>query len=389
MVLLLSSQNVFEYLIEKGFCTQEEKEKSKLEPKIAKNFNLLVSLPNERQILVKQEPHDREGKSQREFVREWRMQESIEQFPKVNNWRAWLPEIPFYDEENSILIVNYLKDYRNLGDFYGKENVFPVAIATSIGEIISAFHRQTLDSPEFQEFLTVDPQVKPFDPAANLWQSLSRVEPEIFGQVPADGLKFLVLYQRYDSLGQAIAELSQAIEPCCLAHYDLKLNNLLIAEDWEKLSSDGTNPVPLKLIDWERACWGDPCFDLGMLVGSYLTYWLGSLVVGNSIDIDEALKMAMTPLESIRPSLTAFITSYISNFPAILDRRPDFLKRVIQFAGLSLIQVIQANLQYQKSFNNNGICMLQVAKSLLCRPEASMITIFGFQEEQLRQAVSA
>ena len=32
---------------------------------------------------------------------------------------------------------------------------------------------------------------------------------------------------------------------------------------------------------------------------------------------------------------------------------------------------------YEKSFGNQGICMLQVAKSLLCRPEQSLATVFG------------
>jgi hypothetical protein len=49
----------------------------------------------------------------------------------------------------------------------------------------------------------------------------------------------------------------------------------------------------------------------------------------------------------------------------------------VQFAGLALIQQIQAILQYQKVFNNTGICMLQVAKSFLCRPQASIPTVFG------------
>jgi Phosphotransferase enzyme family len=383
MVFLLSAKNVFDYLSDKGFCTPAESKAGKIESKVAKNFNLLITFPDDSQILVKQEPHDREGRSQKEFVREWCIQELVAQFPEVDNWRAWLPSIPFFDEENSILIVDYLKDYRNLGEFYGKENEYPVPIAASMGAMLAAFHRPTLDSQKFKNFLLQDSQTTIYDPAANTLHDLNRVEPEIFGQVPSDGLKFLVLYQRYDSLGKALAELSGAIEPCCLAHNDLKLNNILIPENWENSISSETNTVPLKLIDWERSCWGDPSFDLGMLVGSYLTLWLSSLVVSKSISIDEALTMAMTPLEKIKPSLYALITSYLNNFPEILDRRPDFLKRVIQFAGLALIQVIQSNLQYQKSFNNTGVCMLQVAKSLLCRPEASVKTIFGFEEKVL------
>jgi hypothetical protein len=46
-------------------------------------------------------------------------------------------------------------------------------------------------------------------------------------------------------------------------------------------------------------------------------------------------------------------------------------------------------IQYQKSFGNMGICMLQVAKSLLCRPEQSMQTVFGNATASLTQVTQA
>ena len=107
-----------------------------------------------------------------------------------------------------------------------------------------------------------------------LLQSLDRIEPEIFGITPMDGLRFFALYQRYDSLGQAIAQLRQGISPTCLTHNDLKLNNILLDKDWENSSEN-----LVRFIDWERADWGDPAFDLGTAIGSYLQTWLGSLVI--------------------------------------------------------------------------------------------------------------
>ena len=73
------------------------------------------------------------------------------------------------------------------------------------------------------------------------------------------------------------------------------------------------------------------------------------------------------------------VSSYLNTFPEILEIRPDFLQLVMQFSGLALIRAIQARLQYQKTFDNSGICILQVAKSLLCRPQASISTILGME----------
>jgi 5-methylthioribose kinase len=215
---------------------------------------------------------------------------------------------------------------------------------------------------------------------ASLVKGVGRIGPEVFGQVPVDGLKFFALYQRYDSLGETIAELGQSFTACCLAHNDLKLNNLLLPANWEQ-AHDGL--IQLRFIDWERSSWGDPAFDLGSLIASYLGLWLGSFAASKSMGIEETLRLAITPLESLQPSIAAFIRAYVEQFPEILETRPDFLQRVTQFAGLGLIQTIQSVLQYQKTFGNSGICMLQAAKTLLCRPEASIATISGVELSEL------
>lgn len=198
------------------------------------------------------------------------------------------------------------------------------------------------------------------------------------GEVPAEGLKFFVLYQKYDSLEKAIAELRNAFQPSCFTHNDLKFNNILLNRDWQQCDEN-----ILRIIDWERFSWGDPAFDFGTLVGSYLHIWLNSLVVSKSLTIEESLRSAIVPLDKLQPSMAALIQAYLKVFPTILKHRPDFLERTVQFAGFSLIVQIQATIQFQKCFDNTGIAMLQVAKSLLCRPQHSIPTVFGTTADEL------
>jgi hypothetical protein len=374
---ILSSQNVFEYLISLNLCTPDEQSLSKIELKPAKNFNLLVTFPERRKLLVKQERHNPEGKTAGEFFLEWRIHDFLRHFPELNYIRANLSEAVHFNWENSILIFNYLDKYRDLMDFYAKENLnlFPINIAQSVGKTLASIHRVSINNEEYREFFqhTTDNTTSPRK--SNLNRGLDRLTPEIFGKVPADGIKFFALYQRYDSLGQAIAELIDSLTPCCLTHNDLKLNNILVSLDWEAAPDEEI----IRLIDWERGNWGDPANDLGTVIASYLQMWLYSMVTGKSITIDESLRLAATPLYVLQPSLRELVTAYLTHFPEILEHRPDFLQRVMQFCGLALITAIQARLQYEKTFGNVGICMLQVAKSLLCRPEVSIPTIFGVE----------
>ncbi len=383
IAFLLTSRNVFQYLTEQGLCTQKEADISKIEPKFAKNFNLLISIQDKRKLLIKQERHNTKGKTSGEFLKEWQVHEFIQRFPELSHIQTLISEVLHFNANHSIIIFNYLDNFRDLADFYAKENIFTTVIASSIASTLATVHRATFNRQEYQDFFSQNHQNYkdvPNNKGFNFASGLERITPEIFGMIPADGIKFFSLYQRYDSLGKAIAELTSSIESCCLTHNDLKLNNILLHNDWQlsNIFNDGI----IRLIDWERSAWGDPAFDLGTLIASYLQIWLSSLVVSKAIEIEEALRLAMTPLEHLQPSIAALTKAYFAHFPEILQHRPDFLKRAVQFAGLALIQQIQAMIQYQKSFGNTGICMLQVAKSLLCRPEQSILTVFGTTESE-------
>lgn len=387
MTFLLSSQNAFSYLVEQGLYSPEAEDRSQVEPKDAKNFNLLLSWPDGQKILVKQERHNKEGKTIGEFHNEWRVQDFINQFPEVSHLRPLLSEVLHFNADASIIVFAYLNDYLDLAEFYTKDTFFPTAIATEIGKSLAQIHRTTLDRKAYRDFFAkeVKETKRSLNPLLNL--GLERIEPEIFGLVPSDGIKFLTLYQRYDKLGKAMAELAANTFPSCLTHNDLKLNNILLSNNWEEISGkielEGANTGFVRIIDWERSNWGDPAFDLGTLIASYLQIWLGSLVISKSTSIDESLRLAMIPLDLLQPSIAALARGYLGSFPEILDQRSDFLIRVVQFAGFGLIQQIQAVLQYQKSFGNTGICMLQVAKSLLSRPHESIETVFGVTESEL------
>ncbi|MEH2245627.1 phosphotransferase family protein [Nostoc sp.] len=384
MTFLLNSHNVVDYLVEQELCNQSEQPPIKIEPVAAKNFNLLVTLSGDRKLLVKQERHNQEGKAAGEFLSEWRIQEFLQRFPHLGNYHSFLPEVLHFDRENSIIVFRYLDDYRDLMDFYTKEKSFSTEIAIAIGNILGTIHRNTFNRQEYQELFSKNSDNFMADQVSHLVQRLERVEPEIFGLVPGDGLKFFALYQRYDSLGQAIAQLGNAVTPSCLTHNDLKLNNILLYKDWQ----DSTNNI-VRLIDWERSAWGDPAFDLGTLIASYVQIWLGSLVISNSLSIEESLRLAITPLELLQPSIATLTQAYLNIFPEILEHRPDFLQQVVQFIGFALIQQIQAMIQYQKSFGNMGIAMLQVAKTLLSRPVQSMPTIFGAAAVELNHLSSS
>lgn len=378
MTLRLNRDNVFDYLVEHEICKSSQQTLNNIEPITAKNFNLLVTLADGTKLLVKQERHNHKGEAAGEFLSEWRIQKLLQKFSELNHLRQFLPELLHFDEENSIIVFRYLDDYRDVMDFYSKEKNFHPKISTAIGSLLGTIHRDTFLRQEYRDLFLQSPQQNSNSTVKNLIHGLERISPDVFNIVPADGLKFYSLYQKFESLGEALANLGDAYLPACVTHNDLKINNILLKNNWQESSHN-----IVRLIDWERSSWGDPAYDLGTLISSYVQLWLTSLVISKSLSIEESLRFAMTPLEELQPSIASLTKAYFETFPEILEHRPDFLQRVVQFIGFGLIQQIQAMIQYQKTFNNTGIAMLQVAKTLLCHPERSVPTIFGVTAAEL------
>jgi hypothetical protein len=390
MVTILDTHNVFEYLADLQYGNLADRDTSNVLIIPAKNFNLLITFADGKHLLVKQEMHDDRGQTNQEFQLAWRMNQLVEHFPafgaKINNF---LPKILHFDPDRAILIVEFLTTHIDLNHYYTRENQFPVEIARSIGQLLATLHSQTFDRGEYQQFLhdqfagiedatqpPTNPQMN--NPASEIIQRLARITPIVFRLMPLECLQFFKLYQRFPSLSQAISDLGNSIAPSCLVHNDLKINNILLDLSWESPTS-----TIIKLIDWERADWGDPAFDLGCMLGSYLEIWLDGLTISNSLSINESLQLTATPLELLQPSLFSLVQSYLESFPAIAIARPDYLDRVVQFAGLSLIQRIEITIDEDRIFGNRGIIMLQVAKQLLCTPQAAMNTLFGSNFAQL------
>jgi hypothetical protein len=385
MRLSLSSENVIQYLQKAGLCSLEDGalSEAKLSESGRNNRNLLVKLTDDRQLLVKQESHIHVDNSLHEFFNEWLFHELLQKFPVLSNLSAIASSLLHFDPDNSLLIRSYFSDYMELGKFYAHNGIFPLEIAQVIGTSLAGLHRATFQKREYRDFMDTAPQgefrYRYYNPA----QGINSINQDIFGKIPTEALKFHTIYQQYESLESAIADLAYEWKPVCLTHNDLQLSNILLHSRWQQLDN-----CLVRFIDWEACAWGDPAFDLGTLLASYVQVWLSSLVVDPSLKLEESLHLAIIPLEVIQPSILTVIRAYLHAFPMILDYRQDFILRVIQFTGLALTHHIQNTIEYHKYFDNTHLCMLEVAKSLLTMPEQAVLTIFGSSQSEIINSVS-
>ncbi len=153
MTFLLNPHNAFDYLVEHGFCTQSEQALIKVEPIAAKNLNLLLSLPDGRKMLIKQERPKQDGKTAGGFLSEWRLQEFFKRFPELSHIHPWISVALHFDAENSIIIFNYLDGYQDLADFYRRERTLQTRIASVIATLLAYIHRDTFNCQDYPQLL--------------------------------------------------------------------------------------------------------------------------------------------------------------------------------------------------------------------------------------------
>jgi Phosphotransferase enzyme family len=372
---ILDSQNVLTYLQQLGMLSIDP-ETVTLQQLSSKNFNILVTAPHLQPLLVKQERIDGKGEQVGELYKEWQLQQLIHQTPTLRPLSSFLPAVVHCDQQRGIVVNRFWLPYTDCQDYYDQQRVYPPAVATELGRCLGLVHKSSFE--QGQELIEAMMGISPLL-AKTTATALGRLHTGIFTVTPIDCLRFYKLYQQYPSLGEAVEELAEDSMACCLTHNDLNLNNILL----HNLESPPHGEARVRIIDWERAGWGDPAVDLGMCISSYLQLWLENLIVGSELSINESLQLALVPLNNLQPTMFALVSSYLQTFPQILAKQPHYLRRVLQYTGLCLIRRIEAIIENDRVFNNQGIAILQVAKQLLCHPLAFTHTIFGSDANQI------
>ena len=127
MAFLLSSQNVSQYLLDLNLCNQKDLESLQIETlPYAKNFNLLIKLPKQRKLFIKQERHAFNGIVANELINEWKFYQLQQHFQSFNCLKPSVIPVLNFDEDHAIIIYEYLDKCSDLGKFYEQKIVFIV-----------------------------------------------------------------------------------------------------------------------------------------------------------------------------------------------------------------------------------------------------------------------
>lgn len=157
-----------------------------------------------------------------------------------------------------------------------------------------------------------------------------------------------------------------------LIHNDLKWDNILVHP-----AEGETAPTQVKLIDWELAGPGDPCWDVGTVLSEFLAFWALSIPIVADEPPDTYMHLARYPLENMQPAISAFWQAYVATMEFDQTTAHERLIRSTRYAGARLIQTAYERTQTMNRLTPQIYLLLQLSLNVLEQPEDAAAHLLG------------
>jgi thiamine kinase-like enzyme len=285
----------------------------------------------------------------------------------------YLPRLISYDERQHVLVLERIENARNLREYHSRQGRFPLIVARMMGETLGVLHRQTNETTS--ECITSGSADLP--PPWIL--SLHRPGLGMFREASGANLELIKIVQQFPRFGELLDELRDEWQHTALIHHDLKWDNCLF-----RTGRVRKNESNLKIIDWELAGIGDPCWDVGSVFNDYLNFWLRSIPATGEMAPADFLNLARYPLEKMHPALHAFWSSYKEQMQLDGPTEQQWQTRSVRYAAARLLQTAFEQMQVSAYLTGNVICSLQVSLNMLERPDEAAIRLLGLPPPGVR-----
>jgi aminoglycoside phosphotransferase (APT) family kinase protein len=286
--------------------------------------------------------------------------------PAASAVAPFLPPFHSFDEADNMLVLGLLPDARTLSEHYRLTGAFPASHARAMARALAALHR--LD-PEPWRTLPISAQRE----SAPHW-ALGIHRPTLADLHSASfaNLETMRVVQRFPEFVRLLDDLQSGWQATHPTHADVKWLNVILCA-----APGSSRRTRIKLVDWELARLGDPCWDTGSVFGEYLTFWLLSIPVTGDAPPDRFLDLARYPLDRMRGAMRAFWLEYIRRMDLSAEQADEWLLRSTRYAASRLLQTAYEQGHASNRLTGNIVCLLQLAFNILQRPEQAAFSLLG------------
>ena len=272
-----------------------------------------------------------------------------------------MPTFYAYDAQRNLLITELLRDSENLAVYHKRRGVFPIGVASLMGRTLGSYHKaEFVPNQDDQHRVSFRKQI-PW--ILSVHQSF-KTPPFGFS---GGNARLLEIVNKYQDFSRALDFLREKWEYKALIHGDMKWENCVV------YPRDGDeHELNLKVVDWEVADLGDPYWDVGAILNSYIMFWIFSLPAEDGISVQEMADKAQHPIEKMQAAIRAFWQAYCEKTSLSEEKQSGMLEKCIQYAAARLIQTAFEHMVFSPQLSGYGVLLLQVSRNIFEDPAAAV-----------------
>lgn len=366
-MLLVNPHDVIAYLVERGACSAAAPLDGNVLVKDLshRHRNFAITQPGGPSFFLKQGGH---GDGAGTVKMEAAIYEFVGQLDRADQLRKHLPRCHDYDPDNDILLLEFHSEAENLWMYHLRRRSYSRTLARALGTSLATIHRLTAVGAVAPDLLARLPDlgscvIQPLHRPG--WHSSLR---------PDDPARHLIrTLERFPVLGEYLDDLRDDWRGSCLIHRDIKWDNCIACS-----STGSRRKTRIKIVDWEFAGLGDPCWDAASVVNDYLHFWLHSVRLDGHQDAEAYVELAIDALCQNPPPIRSFLKAYVK--ASRLDRMQavEPLNRIARFLPGKLVETAFKLTHQEGRITLPSAGLLQLAVNIAQAPDMSRKLILGF-----------
>jgi aminoglycoside phosphotransferase (APT) family kinase protein len=256
-----------------------------------------------------------------------------------------------YDSARHVLVTSLLNGSETIAEHHRRLVAFPPELGAALGRALGTYHSASARALETATGGSIFQRQVPWI------LTLHRQVANMSGAISGANAGLIQILQQYPAFQQGLDTLSTEWQTTNLIHGDMKWDNCLVDGDVGKV----------RIIDWELADIGDPSWDVGAVLQSYVSFWVLSLPLGQAADATQIARGAQYPLEKMQAAIRAFWIAY-HDTRGLGRQDTALLERTIRFAAARMVLTAYETMQFSPHLSAHARYLLQVSLNMLLQP---------------------
>jgi hypothetical protein len=330
---VLTRANVLAYLRARGLCGDENESVAawRVTEHHSRNRNFAVNGSDGAQGFFVKQLRAQDPESLAMLRREAHVYELASRDADFAALREVTPPFFGFDDAAQTTVLGAL-DGESLLQLHRRLGRFPLEIGEQLGRVLATAHlrvgRDTAANPPRDLFNLEPPGIF----------TAHRGGPLVRWLGPG---QMLLVEQVRDNkrLARVLDELAATWQCDTFIHGDVKFENCVVAASANGRGESDSGARPdIRLVDWELADFGEPAWDLGSMLQSYLALCLLNAPTAPRTGLREQLRASSTNFDSMRRAVAAFWGAYREEAASDKSARKSLTERALFCAAARLVQ---------------------------------------------------